>query len=223
MKILLTSSGITNQTLIDALAKLIGRPFSNTKMVFIPTAANVKEGHKGWLIDDMYRLKNLGPEYLDIVDMSALPREDVMRRLKSADVLIFGGGDSFYLMDWMNKLGLDKELPDILKDKVYMGISAGSIVVGRMMGDTWTERLSGKETKKIADQKSLGWHDFYILPHLWSSHYPSRTLDVVERAAEDMAHPVYAIDDGSAVMIDGTDVSIVSGSNKYKVFGANHS
>ena len=53
MKLLLTSAGITNNSIKDALAGLIGKRFSDSKMVFIPTAANVEEGDKGWLIDDL--------------------------------------------------------------------------------------------------------------------------------------------------------------------------
>jgi dipeptidase E len=217
MKLLLTSAGITNQILIDALAKLIGRPFSETKMVFIPTAANAEEGDKDWLIDDMVRFKDLKPEYLDIVDISALPKEDVIRRLNNADVLIFGGGNNFYLMDWINKLGLDKELPEILKDKVYVGISAGSMIAGRMIDNAWDEKLYG-EVSHRGDYKALDWYDLYVLPHLYSPYFAIRTLDVVEEAVKDMDYPVYAIDDDSAIMIDGDDISVVSSGNKYRVF-----
>lgn len=34
------------------------------------------------------------------------------------------GGNTYHLMEWLNKSGLAKLLPELLKDKVYVGVNA---------------------------------------------------------------------------------------------------
>ncbi|MBI4159546.1 Type 1 glutamine amidotransferase-like domain-containing protein [Candidatus Wolfebacteria bacterium] len=131
MKLLLTSAGVTNKSIENALLDLLRKPFSETKLAFIPTAANAEAGNKGWLIDDLRRLKDLGFTDIDIIDISALPKEIWLSRLESADILMFGGGNTFYLMHWLKKSGLADMLPEMLKKKVYAGISAGSMVTAK--------------------------------------------------------------------------------------------
>ena len=130
MRLLLTSTGFTNKTIVQALKSLVGQPFKKLSLAFVPTAANVEEGDKGWLIDDLARTKALGFASVDIVDISAVPRDIWESRLKSADILMFGGGNTFHLMYWLDKSGLKDLLPEFLKSKIYVGISAVSSIAG---------------------------------------------------------------------------------------------
>src|SRR3990167_5192072 len=98
MKLLLTSGGITNKTIADALIELVGKPAGEINLAFIPTAVNANENDKGWFIDDLYRLKQQKYKMIDIVDISALPREIWKPRLEIADVLFFSGGVTPHLM-----------------------------------------------------------------------------------------------------------------------------
>jgi len=128
MKLLLTSAGITNKTIKHAMQDLLGKSFKTLSVAFIPTAANVESGDKAWLIDNLNEFKQLGIASLDIVDISALPKDIWEHRLSQAQVLIFGGGNTYHLMYWLEKSGLKKLLPKLLESKVYVGISAGSMV-----------------------------------------------------------------------------------------------
>src|SRR3989344_1969229 len=130
MKLFLTSGGITNKAIVKAFLDLVGKKAKDTRVVFIPTAANVERGDKDWLINDLYNLKKLKLKCIDIVDISALPKKIWLPRLKAADVLFFSGGNSFWLAHWLRKSGLIKLLPRLLKTRVWAGISAGSIVTG---------------------------------------------------------------------------------------------
>ena len=58
MKLLLTSAGLSNKTIVEVFNNLVGLPNEKIKIVYIPTASNVEEGDKGWLIDDYTNLKN---------------------------------------------------------------------------------------------------------------------------------------------------------------------
>ena len=105
MKLLLTSSGITNASIEHALDELVGKKPEDTSVAFIPTAANVEKGDKCWLIDDLSNLKKRRFKSIDIVDISALSQKVWLPRLEEADVLFFGGGNTFYLMDCMTTSG----------------------------------------------------------------------------------------------------------------------
>ena len=88
----------------------------------------MEEGEKSWLIEDLSNLKKQRYGFIDIVDISALPQDVWIPRLKKANAIFVGGGNTYYLMSWLEKSGLDKILPKLLKTRVYVGISAGSIV-----------------------------------------------------------------------------------------------
>src|SRR5687768_16453417 len=122
MKLLLTSGGITNPSIAKAFRDLLAKPFDESKIAFIPTASNAEVGDKSWLINDLKNIQALGFKEIDIVDISALPREVWLPRLEVADVLLFSGGNTFYLMNWIKKSGLKELLPKMLETKVYVGI-----------------------------------------------------------------------------------------------------
>src|SRR5680860_576655 len=128
MKLLLTSNGLSNQSIVNALFELTGKPASETTIVFIPTAMNVARGGKNWFINDLYNIKKQGFKFIDIVDISALPKEIWLPKIESGDVLFFSGGNTYHLMYWLKESGLAELLPELLKTRVYAGISAGSII-----------------------------------------------------------------------------------------------
>lgn len=57
MKLLLTSSGLRNEFISSALIDLANKKPEEIICVFIPTAANMEDYEKGWLIDDLYNIK----------------------------------------------------------------------------------------------------------------------------------------------------------------------
>ncbi len=59
MKILLTSGGITNESIKTALFDLVGKNPEDTSLTFIPTASNMEQGDKSWLINDLINFKKL--------------------------------------------------------------------------------------------------------------------------------------------------------------------
>jgi dipeptidase E len=111
MKLLLTSNGLSNESIAKALFELVGKPVSETVVTFIPTAANVGSGDKEWFINDLYNIKRRGLKAIDIVDISALPKEVWLSRIEAADVLFFSGGNTYHLMRWLKESRLAELLP----------------------------------------------------------------------------------------------------------------
>lgn len=214
MKLLLTSAGLSNKTIVKTFNELIGLPNEKIKIAFIPTASNVEEGDKGWLINDYANLKKQGYE-VDIVDISAISLETWKPRLESANALFFGGGNTFHLMHWVKKSGLEEMLPELLKTRVYAGISAGSCIAGHTIYNS-VQNLFG-EKYNLQIKKGLGLVDFQLIPHLNSDYFPKIREMYLEEASKDLTESVYAVDDNSAVAVDGSKIEVVS-EGKWKKF-----
>jgi len=209
MKLLLTSGGLTNKTICKALSDLIGTSKSKINVAYIPTAANVEDGSKEWLINDLSNIKDQGYP-VDIVDISAVDKDIWLPRLKKADVIFFGGGNTFYLMSWLRKSGLDKLLPELLKTRVYVGISAGSIVATINLRMSSSQKSYSEKVFPLQNDKGLGFVIFHVRPHLNSRYFPRLKVKNLAKIAKDIPETVYAIDDNSAVVVNGKEVKVVS-------------
>lgn len=225
MKLLLTSSGITNKAIAKSLRKLLGKPFAQSKLVFIPTAANISPNEKDWLINDLNNCRKLGFREIDILNIDATPQEKIWRpRVESADVILFGGGNTFYLLLWLRKSGLVKALPKLLKKKVYVGISAGSIATtpnlllsSNRNFDLFKIYYEDEANESPAVTKGLRFVKFHVRPHFNSRHFPHARAAYIGEIAKKTKAAIYAIDDNSAVEVDGKKIKVVS-EGKYLVF-----
>lgn len=210
MKLLLTSVGFTNKSIADAFCKLSGKPFTELNLVFIPTAANVEDGDKDWLITDYSNCKKLGFKFIDIVDISALPQDIWLPRINKADVLLFGGGNTYYLMSWLKKSGLEKILPELLKTRIYVGISAGSMVATKNLRMSTSQKLYTEKVFPLKDDNGLGFVDFHIRPHFNSKYFPDLIEKKIRESVKGITEPVYAIDDNTAIVINDGKIEVVS-------------
>lgn len=213
MKLLLTSGGVTNASIREALVGLLGKPIADANALCIPTA---EYGHPMCGPGSAWRfiagqtpasLCGLGWKSIGVLELTALPSIGAGRWVpwvREADVLLATGGDAMYLSHWMVESGLADLLPS-LEDTVWVGLSAGSMVMTPRIGEdfvTWTAPGGG--------DKTLGVVDFSIFPHL---DYPgmaeNTTADAVRWASE-LDGPAYAIDDQTAISVRGDSVEIVS-------------
>ena len=213
MKLLLTSAGLTNQTIVKALDELVGKPLDQLKVAFIPTASNLEEGDKGWLIDDLRRLSFLKFKEIDIIDVSALPKDIWLERLKNADVFFVEGGNTYYLIHWFNKSGLSEVLPELLKTRVYIGVSAGSMVVCPSIENDDAYSNENENFQKIKEQiiqQGLGLVDFMVEPHINSQYFPEINLANLKNRFMQYKYPIYGIDDDTAIKINGDQLEVVT-------------
>ena len=205
MKLLLTSAGITNKSIENCLRKLAK---GNLKIAFIPTAASGEEGDKSWLEEDFDSCRKLGN--LEIVDISVLEKDKWLPKLEWANVIFVGGGDTTYLMNWIRKSGLDKELSELLKTRVYVGISAGSMVLSKTIqtSSEYLFSLYGDEVKNAPS--GLGFIDFDIRPHLNSNYFPKVNRKNMDKLFGNTHSEVYVLDDESAVLLEGGNTEVIS-------------
>lgn len=217
MKLLLTSNGLSNPSIAKALFDLVGKPATETSIVFIPTAMNVEAGDKNWFVNDLYNINKQGLKNFDIVDISALPKDIWLPRIEAADVLFFSGGNTFYLMQRINESGLAELLPGLLKTRVWAGISAGSMVTNPTLTlGNKDKMIYYEESFGTVTDNGLGFVNFYTRPHFNSPNFPKANQEYLENMAKDFVETLYALDDGSALkIIDGRVEVITEG--KYLV------
>ena len=212
---LLTSNGLRNEVLKSALAGLLGKPFGSARVVFIPTASVATAGDHGWLVEDLSRLHGLRWREFNVLELNGLPGPLVLGRLRRADVIYVAGGNHYHLANSFTANGLAAQMTDILESKVYVGVSAGSMIFSRNLSERTGEAFGEQEDLRILDgtpaYSPFGLFDWYLKPHLNSPAFPNRTHRWFENAAAKLDFPVYAIDDDSAVRVRGDETDVVSG------------
>jgi len=241
MKLLLTSSGISNPSIQDALVGLLGKPIAESSALFVPTAIYPFPGGAGNAFraisgNAMSPLCDLGWKSLGVLELTALPSIDEevwAAAVREADALLVWGGDPVYLSYWLKHSGLAGLFPS-LPETVYVGVSAGSIAMAGPFGETYSaqprcsgERLSsedivftrpeGEMTRTLVMAEGAGLVDFAIIPHVeYDDHH-----DVANAAkwAARLPVPTYAIDDETAIKVTDGTVEVVS-EGHWKLFNA---
>lgn len=215
MRLLLTSAGVTNDSIRDALVHLLGRPIGDCNALCIPTAMYghpwVGPGVKTWEFisgQSENPMVDLCWKSVGVLELTALPsigEDRWVPQVREADVLLVSGGDAVYLCHWMRQSGLADLLPS-LDETVWVGMSAGSMVMTPRIGD---EFVAWKPASGV-DDRTLGLVDFSIFPHLDDEELPSNTMADAERWAAGIGGPAYAIDDQTAITVTDGNAEVVS-------------
>ena len=200
MKLILASSGFNAPESVKKCVEFVGKPASEINFAVIKEAMAVEFGDHKWFLDDMDGIRKSFGGNIEFVNLLALGIKKVEERIGAADVIFVAGGNTDYLMTVFEKTGFSKTLPKLLKEKVYVGSSAGSCVLGHRPGyKTFAEIY---EEDQYTD-KYLDMVDFTVLPHLHSVHFNTRDNDWVIEDSEKEDNLVYAISDDAAVIVDG--------------------
>ena len=215
MRFLLTSAGIKNTSIHNALVALLGKPIAESSALCIPTATYALPGGAAGAVlawqfisgqQPICPMCELGWKSLGVLELTALPsigKELWVPMVQETDVLLVNGGDPLYLCYWMRQSGLADLLPSLRA--VYVGLSAGSLVMTPNIGEDfvhWKPPTGGDET--------LGIVGFSIFPHLDHEILPDNSMADAERWAAGMRVPAYAIDDQTAIKVVDGIVEVVS-------------
>ena len=213
MRYLLTSAGIKNTSIRKALTSLLGKPIAECHALCIPTAAYALPGGAGiaWRMisgnEPECPLCELGWKSLGVLELTALPSIDQkhwLPMLQSTDALLVGGGDPLYLCYWMRQSGLAGILPS-LHATVYVGLSAGSMVMSPRIGDEfvgWKPPVGGDGT--------LGLVEFSMFPHLDHEKLPENSMEHAKKWAARLSGPAYAMDDQTAIQVVDGKIEVIS-------------
>jgi dipeptidase E len=213
LKLLLTSAGIKNASIEAALIELLGKPISESSALCIPTGSYANPGGtaRAWDFitgnEPECPMTELGWKSVGVLELTALPSIDRDRwvpTVRETDVLLVNGGDPMFLSYWMQKSGLAELLPT-LQDTVYVGLSAGSMIMAPNIGEDfvgWRPPTGGDET--------LGLVGFAIFPHLYNPDLPDNIMANAEKWAAKLSVPAYAIDEQTAFKVIDEAVEVIS-------------
>ena len=242
MRLLLTSGGIKNASIHDALVDLLGKPIAESNALFIPTAIYPFPGgpYGAWRAmsgNAPSKLADLGWKSLGILELSVLPSIEEaawVPTVRDADALLVWGGDPLFLANWMRRSSLTDLLPTLRSEAVYVGVSAGSIAAASTFVETYTEPPRGTDgplksenvvfatsqgdvDRILVTGQGAGLVDFAVIPHLEHPDHPDASLANAEKWAARIPAPTYAIDDQTAIkVVDGTAQVVSEG--QWKLF-----
>jgi dipeptidase E len=233
MKLLLTSSGISNRSISEALSGLLGKPIEESSALVIPTAIYPFPGgpeHAWEAITGRSKspFAGVGWKSVGVLELSALPsidKECWVPAVQETDALLVWGGDPVFLSYWMRRSGLADVFPSMPSTTVYLGVSAGSIAATSTFAETYREPRRGSGDalstedivfdtpdgdvpRVLVTAQGVGLVDFAIIPH--ADHADRNDVAIAEQWAARIPVPTYAIDDETAISVIDGSVEVVS-------------
>lgn len=224
---LLTSGGIANDLIRDALVDLLGKPIAESRVVVVIDAILGFPGDSSKLVEHLEGLRLLGWAEFDVASLFAGPPALVESRLRSADVILGYGGSNLWLAHAWTATGLASVLAELLDEKVYVGWSAGSMIFPRLLG-RWPEDFEDQDELDLfgldAVAPAVPLFDWFFMGHLGADWMPADSQDRAARGAARTHQPVWFIDDDSALIVrDPTADPVVISSGHWRRFGADGS
>lgn len=147
-KVLLTSAGFEDYNgnpkvnIIDCFLRMLDMPIAEAKILFVPTAAVDKETRELAKLCKQ-ELINIGAkeERIHVYEIDGSMKED---EAMSYDVIYFTGGDTNYLLRCIKEAKFDKIIKKMVAaNKVYVGVSAGSLIATPNIGNAYEARTAG--------------------------------------------------------------------------------
>jgi dipeptidase E len=231
MKLLLTSVGASNESIRNALVELLGKPVEESRAVQISTALYASASGPEDAYEMVRHYGQMGWKELGTLELTALPsieEEHWLPFVESCDAILVSGGNTGYLSYWMQESGFAEKLPGLLEERVYFGISAGGTMVTpgqnydaerlEREGVYYDDEYEEAAPKNAGSAWGMGLVGFAIRPHLNADYFPVAVdMAMMERAAAKLDHPLYAIDDETAVKVVDGQVEVVS-EGEWKLF-----
>ncbi len=204
MRMLLTSNGVTNDAIRDALVDLLGKPVSASRIVAVIDAMLPFPGDKTTMLANVEAFRALGWAELDVLTLFSGPPSGIEKRLRSTDVIFAYGGTNHWLAHAWLASGLAPVLEELLAEKVYVGLSAGSMIFSRQHAAVVVafddqEEVDMLELDSVAPALPL--FDWVLMPHLGASFFPHATDDWAAEHAARLGTPVWYLDDRSALVV----------------------
>lgn len=210
--LLLTSAGIPVEFKQYFLALIKDLDLKKIKVSHIVTAAYGENGIKPkWINYYNKQFEKYGIKNIDEFDLKNKTQKDLEKYFKNIDIIFVGGGNTFYLLNWIKKSGFNKIINKLLNlGKIYIGVSAGSYVACPTIEQaTWEHQ--DKNRWNLKDLTALN-----LVPFLISAHYTKNYKNIILKEARKTRFPIVALNDKQAILIKDDKYKIIG--DKDKVF-----
>lgn len=215
MKLILTSSDFKQEEIFKKVLEFVGKPAQDISVAVLMEASAVEEGDKRWLINGLNLIsKSFGGE-IDIINLLALDIKETEQRIEKADIIFCFGGNADWLKIVFDKSNFTNLLPKLLNKKVWIGSSAGSIILGNKPSAEIDNYIYAE--KRYTEVKNyLGLVNFSIFPHLLGDIFPEDSFEKCIEESKLQNYPVFVLSDTSAVVVED-DKIYLAGKNAYKL------
>lgn len=184
------------------IVRYIGPKARGMRLAFIDTAAEVEEGDKWWLRADRAALVDVGFDVFDYT-VTGKAENQVRKDLAPAEVIFFSGGNTFYLLQQLQRCnGISIIRERIAGGVLYMGSSAGSIIAGPDIEPVRTIDNAVK-APELKGTKGLGLVDFVVFPHWGSDHFRDLYLNQRFSHAYTTKYKIILLTDSQYVRVEG--------------------
>lgn len=199
-KLLLTSAGLINQNIIKNFLQLLNKPIYQAKIIFIPTAARSSEELK-YVNKSKKKLVDLGIIKKNIKTIN-LNTPINFNDVKNYDACYVCGGNTFYLLKKIRETNFDKIIKEFINDnKLYVGVSAGSILAGPNID------IAIPFDKNDIDLKNLT--GLNLTKIIVSPHYCKKEKIIIDNFKKKSKYKIIPLTDNQALLINNKEVKII--------------
>lgn len=198
---------------LSSYFKCVAPLFSNyaeccgKKVVFIPTASNIEKVN--FYVDaDKKALAKLGL-IVEQLDISTTKPIEIQNKIEACDYVFVEGGNTFFLLQEMRRSGADKMiLEHIQKNKIYIGASAGSIIMSKNI--EYAKHMDDPDCalELNGDYSSLGVVSFCVVPHYTNAPFKKAADRIVKEYSDYVS--LYPISNNQVVVVDEDRIEIIT-------------
>ena len=170
------------------------------------------------IIKDIY--KNLGCKTGKISNKTLSHMEVVEKKIKEADIIYIGGGDTVKLVNILKETGMDKMLKESLDNNtVLAGVSAGAIAYLKYgLSDV---EIMNNISNNYVKVDGLNFLDYMFVPHFSSD--PKKKLDLENVLRKNNDIKAYCLDNCAALKIEDDKISVIKSKIDAKCYKASYS
>lgn len=190
-KIVLTSCGVIDENLKSEFYNLLNKDISDVKVIYVTIAADGEQDEdKSWMDKEFKSILDLGIKEENITKFNYQDNIDFL----DFDVIYMLGGNTFYLMKELSKKGLDKKIIQAINNGViYIGSSAGSIILGKTIE---TALPFDENIVKLNIFDGLKIVDGIVIPHA------NRKQDFIKEAKDKYKEEIIELYDNYGIVIN---------------------
>jgi dipeptidase E len=204
-KMILTSDGITSNSIKREFLRILEKPVAETKVLIIYTLR--RKSSIKYVRKVNTQLKNLGIKKKNIYYANI--SSNIKKPKKDFDVIYSCGGNTFYILDRIKKTGYDKVIKNFVhRGRLYLGVSAGSMIVHKT--------IKGADGGKEGDVNDIGLKNLKALnlTNIWIwPHFRDELNKEVIEFRKSVKWPVKELRDGEAILILGKKIKKLRGNS----------
>jgi len=184
------------------LRELVADP-RGLRMEFVPTAANVLDD-RSFVDEERWVLEEMGFDVVEL-DLDAVAKDDMDRRVAETDLVFVSGGNMFYLLQRVRETGFEAALRRfIAAGKPYAGASSGATIMGP--DPTQASFSDPSLAPRLTSTEGLGIVEFEVFPHFDWEELAEERREMIAKATV----PVVPIRDDQAVIVEGDAYRVVA-------------